>query len=233
MYACTPREADGAATLAHARASHRVRPPATGVCQAHPLSPLRLRQTDIPLLSIWSGYVGRKRHPGTLGKRAATHLVHSRRHACMHAPRRHGGHWCRTLTGLFASTSAVVMAYVGAISRTAQQRTERISFINAVIAASYIIGPTLGGLLHGISTMVRAACCTLRAAHAVHLNSCRAVYYTCADTYFACCVLRAVCCATEESLADHHDASGLRPGCVDVYHACCMLCEVRGACRRR
>lgn len=79
---------------------------------------------------------------------------------------------CRTLTGLFASTSAVVMAYVGAISRTAQQRTERISFINAVIAASYIIGPTLGGLLHGISTMVRAARCVLSAV---------------------CCVLRMLC----------------------------------------
>lgn len=73
------------------------------------------------------------------------------------------------LTGLFASTSAVVMAYVGAMSRTTAQRTERVSFINAVNAAAYVLGPTLGGLLHGISIMVRCVlcdiCCVLCAWH--------------------------------------------------------------------
>lgn len=72
----------------HLREHHIVRHPATGACQAHPLSPPCLRHTDIPVLSIWSAHTShfkRHRHPRTLGKTAATHLVHSRMHACMHA----------------------------------------------------------------------------------------------------------------------------------------------------
>jgi hypothetical protein len=72
---------------------------------------------------------------------------------------------CRALTGVFASTVSVAQSYVGALSTTLEQRTQRVASLNAVMAVGYVCGPCIGGALHGIAAMVRPR--TSGKAHAV------------------------------------------------------------------
>ena len=56
---------------------------------------------------------------------------------------------------MFAGTATCAQAYLGAISRSPEQRSSRVATMNAVSAVGYICGPGIGGALLVVGTMVR------------------------------------------------------------------------------
>lgn len=58
------------------------------------------------------------------------------------------------MTGLFAGTVTCAQAYVGAISKTPEERSSRMATMQAATSIGYVCGPGVGGALLLIGTMV-------------------------------------------------------------------------------
>lgn len=58
-------------------------------------------------------------------------------------------------TGIFGGTITCAQAYVGAISHTPEERSSRITTMQAVQSIGYVCAPGIGGALCAVGAMVR------------------------------------------------------------------------------